>query len=110
MSKDMTIAEINKMSKMDEVAREDTQGLIKKDLLLNSTLETKETPKVRELDVGDLVGVKYVAERVAELKLILKDEEIIRKYLASKGEKDPNPQKVGMLMKILDERMARKNG
>jgi hypothetical protein len=95
---------------------ENTQALIDKSLLdddskpgeMSETYQKQTSEyKMNELKMSDIIGEEYIAERKAELDLILADENIIRDYLLE-HHLDTNGWHIGLLMKLLDERIWRK--
>jgi len=69
--------------------------------------KSMEEHKVKTMSVVDFASDGYTKERIAELELIELDEKIIRDFLIKGGDSDPNPQKVGLWHKILEERMKK---
>ncbi len=87
------------------------EGEIKRTDLLDYEKEIKiepfTIPQVKELKMDDLPMDKHRGEVLGECTILWKEEEWITDYLLSKGGANPNPAKVGMWHKMIDERLRR---
>ena len=61
------------------------------------------TPTVKTLDVVDIALDKLKREALVDLKVIVAREEVVRDYFVSEGDNNPNPEKVGLYLKLLSD-------
>jgi len=102
----------------ENIGGDNTQDLIKKDLLDEPKVvelqpnEPKETghipPKVKEMDAADFAETSMKAEVKIECKFIKIIEDVVFDFLGTKEAPVPNPNHVGMYVKLIRDQMNNK--
>ena len=86
--------------------RNNTEGLTTEPKIEESKLKRTEllsVPKVNELRIEDMVANKLRSEIQTNLAVLKIYEEEVILFLKKSGDGNPNPAKVGMYMKLLQE-------